>query len=212
MPVYNTFNYSKLIVRAFHATPTTVVLREMPGIHHSHQRFPAVADVRTGTIYGPGQFEQQGYLIGTMAAGGGSAAYRPIGSFIVRGYGESSMGPVSLGDSIYRHFGTASPTTGAATNADSTPTIVVAEDGVDLVYVPTVTNVATGLYKVQIDATSGNGFEAGKRYSVYVVATVGGVTGRDGLDEFEVLTFDLNTTLNATLSSRLSLNQFIALK
>lgn len=212
MPVYNTFNYCKLIVRTFHATPSTVVLREMPGIHHSHQRFPDIDDVRVGTIYGPGQYEQQGYLTGTMVGGGGSAVYRPIGSFIVRGYTEGSMTPVSLGDSVYRHFGTASPTTGAATDADSTPTVVVAEDGVDLGYAPTVTNVATGLYKVQVDATTGNGFEAGRRYSLYVVATVGGITGRDGLDEFEVLALDLNATLNATVGSRLSLNQFIALK
>jgi len=70
MPVYNTFNYCKLIQQAFHATPSTVVLREMPGIHNSQQRFPAVADVRSGTVYGPGQYEQVEYLTGTMTAGG----------------------------------------------------------------------------------------------------------------------------------------------
>lgn len=84
MPVYNTFNYGKVILRAFHATPKTIVLREMPGIHNSQQRFPNVADVRVGTVYGPGQYEQQGYLTGTMVAGGGSAAYRPIGSPVIR--------------------------------------------------------------------------------------------------------------------------------
>ncbi|TXH57904.1 MAG: hypothetical protein E6Q97_03460 [Desulfurellales bacterium] len=103
------------------------------------------------------------------------------------------MNPVFLSDSVWLHFGTSSATTGAATNADSTPTVVVAEDGVDMGYAPSVTNVATGLYKVEIAATAGNGFEAGKRYSVYAVATVGGITGRDGLDEFEVLAVDLNT-------------------
>lgn len=103
------------------------------------------------------------------------------------------MTPVSLGDSVWLHFGTSSTTTGAAANADSTPTVTVAEDGTDMGYAPTVTNVATGLYKVQIDATAGNGFEAGRRYSVYAVATVGGVTGRDGIGEFEVLATDLNT-------------------
>lgn len=103
------------------------------------------------------------------------------------------MNQVALGDSVYLHFGTSSVSTGAATNADSTPTVTVAEDGTDMGYAPTVTNVATGLYKAQIDATAGNGFEAGKRYSVYAVATVGGVTGRDGIAEFEVLATDLNT-------------------
>lgn len=103
------------------------------------------------------------------------------------------MDPVFLSDSVWLHFGTSSATTGAATNADSTPTVTVAEDGTDMPYAPTVSNVATGLYKVQIDATSGNGFESGKRYSIYATATVGGITGRDGIGEFEVLAVDLNT-------------------
>lgn len=102
------------------------------------------------------------------------------------------MNPVSLGDSIYPQFGTASPTTGAATDADSTPTVTITEDGAALAYSPTVTNNATGLYTVQIDATAGNGFEAGRRYSIAVAATVGGVTGRDGIGEFEVLAVGLN--------------------
>ncbi len=71
-------------------------------------------------------------------------------------------------------------------------------------YAPTVTNVATGLYKVEISATAGNGFEAGRRYSVYAVATVGGITGRDGIGEFEVLAVDMNTALDAAISSRMA--------
>jgi len=114
------------------------------------------------------------------------------------------MTPVFLSDSFWLHFGTSSVSTGAATNADSTPTVTVAEDGTDMGYAPTVTNVATGLYKVQIDATAGNGFEAGKRYSVYVVATVGGISGRDGIGEFEVLAVDMNTALDAAISSRMA--------
>ena len=101
--------------------------------------------------------------------------------------------PVAHGDSVWLHFGTSSASTGAATNADSTPTVTVAEDGVDLVYVPTVTNVTTGLYKVQINCTFANGFDAGKRYSIYVTAVVGSVTGRDGMGEFEIIDVDLNT-------------------
>lgn len=84
MAVYNTFNYCKIVLRTFHATPTTVVMRSAPGIHNSQQRFPNVADVRSGTIYGPGQFEQQDYLTGTMVSGGGSAAFRVIGSPVIR--------------------------------------------------------------------------------------------------------------------------------
>ncbi len=87
MPYVNYPNFCKVVLRTTHATPSTVVLRESPGPHHSQQRFPNVADVRSGTVYGPGQFDQQGYLTGTMVAGGGSAAYRPIGSPVVRRFG-----------------------------------------------------------------------------------------------------------------------------
>jgi hypothetical protein len=111
------------------------------------------------------------------------------------------MTPVFLSDSVWLHFGTSSATSGAATNADSTPTVTVAKDGTDLVYAPVVTNVATGLYKVQIDATAGNGFAAGQRYSAYVVAVVGGITGRDGIGEFEVLAVDLNTGVASVTGS-----------
>jgi hypothetical protein len=114
------------------------------------------------------------------------------------------MSPIFLSDSAYLRFGTASSTTGAATNADATPSVVIAEDGVDLGYAPTVTNIATGLYQVQIDATAANGFEAGRRYVVHAVATVGGVTGRDGIGEFEVLAVDLNTSLDVAVSSRMA--------
>lgn len=120
--------------------------------------------------------------------------------------------PVSLADTLYLHFGTASATTGAATNADSTPTVIVAEDGVDMGYAPSVSNVATGLYMVTIVCTTGNGFEAGRRYSVYAVATVGGIVGRDGIGEFEVIVLDINSALDKTVGSRLSLNQFVGLK
>ena len=99
------------------------------------------------------------------------------------------MNPVGLSDSIYLAFGTSSVTTGAATNADSTPT---------------VTNITTGLYKVQIDCTAANGFEAGRRYMVYATATVGAITGRDGIGEFEVMAVDLNTGIDVATSTRLA--------
>lgn len=81
MPYFNTPNYCKVVLRTLHATPTTVVLRESSAPHHSHHRFPSAGDVRTGTIYGPGQYEQQGYLTGTMSGGGGggTVAFGSIG-------------------------------------------------------------------------------------------------------------------------------------
>ena len=80
MPVYNTFNFCKVILRPFHATPKNVILRTMPSSHNSQQRFPDIDDVRAGTVYGPGQFEQQEYLTGTMSAsgGGGTRIYATI--------------------------------------------------------------------------------------------------------------------------------------
>jgi len=114
------------------------------------------------------------------------------------------MNPVGLSDSIYLAFGTSSVTTGAATNADSTPTVTVLEDGTALGYAPTVTNITTGLYKVQIDCTAANGFEAGRRYMVYATATVGAITGRDGIGEFEVMAVDLNTGIDVATSTRLA--------
>lgn len=65
------YNFSKLVMRAFHATPKTVVLRPAPSPHNSQMRFPDVDDVRTGTVYGPGQFHQAEYLTGTLSPGGG---------------------------------------------------------------------------------------------------------------------------------------------
>lgn len=123
--------------------------------------------------------------------------------------------PVFLSGTIYLRFGTSSAVTGAATNADSPPVVTVAEDGVDMGYVPPVTNLATGLYQVAIACTAGNGFSAGSRYLASVTAVVGGVTGRDGIGEWEVLAVDLNTgvasvtgltaaNLDVAVSSRLA--------
>lgn len=73
-------NYSNVVTRAFHATPSTVVVRPMPNPQHSHNRYPAPSDVRTGIVYGAGQFQQQEYRTGTMSAGaGGTVVYTFVG-------------------------------------------------------------------------------------------------------------------------------------
>ncbi len=64
-------NYTRIILRPFHATPRTIVLRPAPSPNHSWNRWPAPADVRSGTVYGEGQTYQAEYLTGTMVAGGG---------------------------------------------------------------------------------------------------------------------------------------------
>ena len=110
--------------------------------------------------------------------------------------------PVVIEGSIYPAFGTTKVDTGAATDADSTPTAVILDNGSAMGYAPTVSNITTGLYKVEIDCTVANGFTAGHRYTVYATATVNSITGSDQIDEFEVLANDLNTTLDAAVSSR----------
>lgn len=98
------------------------------------------------------------------------------------------MSTVKLGATVYPQFSTSSPSSGSATNADSTPVVTVEENGAAMGYAPTVTNIAAGMYRAQIDATTGNGFEVGKFYAVYVTATVGGITGRESLGMFECVT------------------------
>ena len=97
------------------------------------------------------------------------------------------MSSVRLGDTFRVAFGTSSPTTGAATDVDSgVPTVTVREQGTDLGYSPTVTHIATGEYEVAIVCTTANGFDTGKEYTARVSATVGGITGKDGLAAFTI--------------------------
>lgn len=203
-------SYSDIVIRPFDATPKDIVLRPMPSPRNPMNYYPTAAETKLGILVGAGQYDFKEYEVGTLVSGGGSAAYRVIGSAIVRAYGKL-MGFIALSDSIFPVFATTNPTTGAAANADSTPTITITEDGVTMGYAPTATNIAVGLYQVTIDCSAANGFEPAKRYVVYITATVAGITGRDSLATFEILALDLNDSLNATMKSRLSLNQFIGL-
>ncbi len=71
MAYFNVPNFSKVVLRTTHATPSTVVLRVAPPPYHSHHRFPDVDQVQSGVVFGPGQFEQQDYFTGTFSGGGG---------------------------------------------------------------------------------------------------------------------------------------------
>lgn len=96
------------------------------------------------------------------------------------------MSDVRLGGTKTIVFGTSNPTTGAATNADSTPVVTVLQNGTAMAYSPTVTNITTGLYKVDLVCSTGNSFADGDNIAVYATATVGGVTGRDGIASFKI--------------------------
>lgn len=95
----------------------------------------------------------------------------------------------SLGETITIDFATHAPTTGAVTDADSTPTVEVFEDANDTpILTPAATKrtAKTGNYRVQVACTAGNGFEAGKSYNVVVSATVGGVTGKGVVERVQI--------------------------
>lgn len=98
---------------------------------------------------------------------------------------------VELGSTHCVDFTTHSPTTGAATNADSTPTVEVFEGSNDTPVVsptPAQRTARTGHYKADVVATTANGFEVGKTYNVVVAATVGGITARFVAARFVITT------------------------
>jgi len=87
------------------------------------------------------------------------------------------MGYAALGETRRLLFSTQNAT-GAATNADSLPTVSVYQQGTLIgAGSPVVTNKATGLYEVAIVLTTANGFAVGKEYSVAANATVNTVAG-----------------------------------
>ena len=95
-------------------------------------------------------------------------------------------------------FSTNRADTGALSSADSTPVVRVTENGSLLAYLPTVSTLSTGIYITTIDASLANGFEVGKRYSVYCTATVGGINGAMGIDSFTVENRSIDDVLPTT--------------
>ncbi len=80
-------SYSDIILRQGDASPADIILRPAPSPRNPQNVYPDPADVRTGVRVGPGQLFWQEYEVGTLTAGGGSAAFRPLGSAIIRRYG-----------------------------------------------------------------------------------------------------------------------------
>jgi len=85
---------------------------------------------------------------------------------------------------------TSHPTTGAAADADSTPTFDVYEEATDTGLLG-ATNLTkrtslTGNYRGTFTASAANGFEAGKWYSAVVSATVNSVAGKAAVLHFFV--------------------------
>lgn len=85
---------------------------------------------------------------------------------------------------------TSHPTTGAAADADSTPTFDVYEEATDTGLLG-ATNLTkrtslTGDYRGTFTASAANGFEAGKWYNVIVSATVNAIAGKGVVLTFRV--------------------------
>lgn len=89
---------------------------------------------------------------------------------------------VPIDEVVYFDAITSNPTTGAAADADSTPTFAVYEEATDTdIGVGgnlTKRTSLTGNYRGSFTASAANGFEAGKWYSVIVSATVSTVAGK----------------------------------
>lgn len=107
-----------------------------------------------------------------------------------------------LGDTFYLDFATHDPATGSLGTPSTGPAVSVYEDGTDtpiLTPSPAVRNSKTGLYKVAIAATSGNGFEFGKSYNVHAEyefpGDIGSISQAQIIERFTLdsrLTGDLN--------------------
>lgn len=94
----------------------------------------------------------------------------------------ASLGDFKLGTTLYDYFATAAADTGAPTTLSGTPVVSVYEDNSDTQITSGVTlgvdaDSVTGLNRLTIVATSGNGFEVGKQYTaVITTGTVGGTS------------------------------------
>ncbi len=98
---------------------------------------------------------------------------------------------IPLDEVIYFDCITSTPSTGAAVDADSTPTFAVYEEATDTdIGVGgnlTKRTSLTGNYRGTFTLSAANGFEVGKWYNVIGSAVVGGVTGKAVLKNFRVV-------------------------
>lgn len=89
------------------------------------------------------------------------------------------------GDPYEDGFTTSNPVSGAAQNADATPTVTVLRNGVaDPSFALTLTNPSAGQYDIK--GTVPSGYVRADTVQVYVVATVAGITGKEYTDKFPV--------------------------
>lgn len=97
-----------------------------------------------------------------------------------------------IDDTFRQDFVVSDPTTGAAVDADADPDVEIYEDGAAT---PMVTGTAakrdagtTGQYTFSDVLALVDGYEIGKTYTVWAVATVGGVIGKAVVATFRIQT------------------------
>ncbi len=102
---------------------------------------------------------------------------------------------IPLDEVIHFDFITSTPATGAATDADSTPTFAVYEEDTDtdigIGGNMTKRTSLTGNYRGTFTLSAANGFELGKWYAIIGSAVVGGITGKAVLKNFRVVAAEL---------------------
>jgi len=97
----------------------------------------------------------------------------------------SYLGSWKIDDYLTFTCNTHTASTGAATDADAAPAYRVYEDDTGT---PILTGTmdklddanTTGFYEQKIQLTAANGFEKGKRYTIYISAVVATITGTMG--------------------------------
>lgn len=98
---------------------------------------------------------------------------------------------IPLDEVIFFDCITTHPSTGAATDADSTPTFAVYEESTDtdigIGGNLTKRTSLTGNYRGTFTLSAANGFEAGKWYSIIVSATVNAIAGKAVAKNFRVV-------------------------
>jgi hypothetical protein len=98
---------------------------------------------------------------------------------------------IPLGGVVYFDFITNSPTTGAASDADSTPTFAVYENATDTDMGfggnATKRTGLTGNYRISFTCSALNGFELDKWYNVIASATVSGVAAKAVIKTFRIV-------------------------
>ena len=98
---------------------------------------------------------------------------------------------IPLDEVVYFDFITSHPSTGAATDADSTPTFAVYEEATDTdIGVggnATKRTSLTGNYRLTFTCSAANGFELGKWYSIIASATVNSVAGKCVVKTFRIV-------------------------